>query len=198
MSKKSYLPPTLIFTIITIFMTVFTTITTAYSLTIDNSASSFQWTASKLAGKHTGKIFIKSSQLKEGNVANKSDFTSTSGTVVMDMESITVEDLSGEMAQKFLGHIKNDDFFQVNKYPTATLKMVKIGKNEIEGELTIKDKTNPVKFSYSKNDQLITGILKFDRTKFNMIYGSGNFFKNLGDKVIHDEVVLEFKVKLIL
>jgi hypothetical protein len=27
-----------------------------------------------------------------------------------------------------------------------------------------------------------------------MVYGSGNFFKDLGDKMIHDEVTLDFTV----
>ena len=62
--------------------------------------------------------------------------------------------------------------------------------------LTIKSKTNPIKVSYTKKGKTYSGKLKFDRTKFDMIYGSGNFFKNLGDKIIHDEVVLDFSVVL--
>ena len=38
--------------------------------------------------------------------------------------------------------------------------------------------------------------MRFDRTKFDMIYKSGNFFKDIGDKAIHDEVILSFAVAL--
>ena len=47
-------------------------------------------------------------------------------------------------------------------------------------------------FDYTKKDNTSSGKMTFDRTKFNMIYGSGDFFKNLGDKVIHNEVKVDF------
>ena len=51
-------------------------------------------------------------------------------------------------------------------------------------------------FRTAQNQGVYTGTLTFDRTKFGMIYKSGNFFKDIGDKAIHDEVVLNFKVVL--
>ena len=83
------------------------------------------------------------------------------------------------------------------KYPTAALKINKIDGNNVEGDLTIKGKTNPINFTMEQKGDLVTGKMKFDRTKYDMIYRSGNFFKNLGDKMIHDEVVITFKVKVI-
>ena len=43
---------------------------------------------------------------------------------------------------------------------------------------------------------MYSGTLKFDRTKFNMKYGSGSFFKNLGDKMINNEIKIDYVVAL--
>ena len=59
-----------------------------------------------------------------------------------------------------------------------------------------KDKTNPISVSYKKEGKTYTGKMVFDRTKYNIVYGSGNFFKNLGDKVIHDDVEVNFSIVL--
>ena len=161
---------------------------TLFAAEVDTKKSSFTWHGTKVTGKHFGKIFIKTAKLdlKEGKVS--------SGEIVMDMKSFTVTDLEGEWANKFLGHMKSGDFFEVEKYPTAKLVIKSDDGKSLSGDLTIKSKTNPVKIAYTKKGKTYSGKLKFDRTKFDMIYGSGNFFKNLGDKVIHDEVVLDFAV----
>ena len=62
----------------------------------------------------------------------------------------------------------------------------------MKGSLTIKGKTQPVEFPYYKKGNTYTGTVNFDRTKFGIIYGSKNFFKNLGDKVIDNNVQLSF------
>jgi polyisoprenoid-binding protein YceI len=118
----------------------------------------------------------------------------TGGEFVMDLNTVTADDLEGEWKQKLEGHLKNEDFFNVAKYPTAKLVISKITGDKVEGTMTVKDKTNPVSFTFKKDAGKYTGTLKFDRTKFGMVYGSGNFFKDLGDKMIHDEVTLDFTV----
>jgi polyisoprenoid-binding protein YceI len=155
---------------------------------IDKKASSFVWTGTKVTGKHWGKIGIKKAQLKgdKGQIA--------SGTLVMDMKSITVDDLSGGTAEKFLGHIKSADFFDVAKFPESKLEIKSITNNTLTGKLTIKGKTHEIKVPVKKDGKKYTGELNFDRTKFDMVYGSGNFFKNLGDKAINDTVNLKFNV----
>ena len=39
-------------------------------------------------------------------------------------------------------------------------------------------------------DSHYVAILTFDRTKYDVTYRSGNFFENLGDRLILDEVEL--------
>jgi polyisoprenoid-binding protein YceI len=90
--------------------------------------------------------------------------------------------------------MKSADFFEVEKWPTAQLVIVEVTDSLVKGNLTIKDKTEEVSFPYTQKEGLFSGKLVFDRTKFGMIYGSGDFFKNLGDKIINNEVELTFEV----
>lgn len=165
----------------------------AHATEVDLAQSSFNWKATKkLSAGHWGNISLKSAKvdLKEGKLSN-AEFT-------MDMSSFTVDNLEGKRKNKFLNHVKSGDFFEVEKYPTAKLTLDKLnGDNEAEGKLTIKDKTHPVKIKFAQNGNAYSGTLKFDRTKYDVVYGSGNFFKELlADKIINDEVTLNFKVVL--
>jgi polyisoprenoid-binding protein YceI len=165
-------------------------VTNAMAAEVDTKSSVLKWTGKKVTGKHFGKIYYKSgkAEVKEGKLVG--------GEFVVDMNSFTVDDLEGTWAQKFIGHMKSPDFFTVEKYPTATLKIKKADGNKVTADLTIKGKTNPVTFTYKKDGEAFVGNFKFDRTKYDMVYNSGNFFKDLGDKMIEDEVAVEFKLVL--
>lgn len=166
-------------------------ILSSHAKEVDLSKSSIQWTGSKITGSfHTGQVFPKSIKV----VAPKG--TIESAELVMDLATFTVTDLKGKSAQRFLAHMKSDDFFNVAKFPTASLSLTSITKGVARGQLTIKGKTHPVLFQVKRVKDVYTGQLTFDRTKFGMVYGSGSFFKNLGDKVIKDEVVIDFTITL--
>lgn len=156
---------------------------------INTKESFIQWTGSKIGAKHTGKIYYKA-----GNIIESEGFIS-GGEFVVDVTSLTNEDLSGEMRENFLNHMKSDDFFTVSKFPTASLHITSVKDYVATGDLTIKGKTKPVSFDIKKEDDgSYIGDLEFNRTDFDMIYGSGSFFKSLGDKIIHDKVSLNFKL----
>lgn len=154
---------------------------------IDLKASTLKWLGTKVTGKHFGKIYFKkgSVEIKDGKLAG--------GDFVVDMNSLTVDDLSGEWATKFVNHMKHEDFFTVKKYPTSSLKIKSVKGKTVTADLTIKGKTNEVKFDVASDGKTYSGQMKFDRTKFDMKYGSGDFFKGLGDKMIHNDVVVDFK-----
>ena len=162
----------------------------AFAADVDLKASKFKWRGTKVTGEHFGEVPLKSASLE-----TKGDQI-TGGNFVIDLTKMTVTDLQGEWADKFLKHIKNEDFFEVNKYPTATLVIEKDDGKKLSGKMTIKGKTNPISFSYKKSGKKYSGQLIFDRTKYSIVYGSGNFFKNLGDKVIKDKVEVNFSVVL--
>jgi polyisoprenoid-binding protein YceI len=155
---------------------------------VDLAKSEFKWKGKKVAGEHFGKVPLKSATLVEEKGQIKS------GEFVIDLANLTVEDITGEWADKLKAHLTAPDFFDVAKYPTATLKITSVKGNKVTGDLTIKGKTNPVTFDVKKNGKNYSGKLEFDRTKFDMIYNSGNFFKDLGDKVIEDKVTVDFTV----
>ena len=111
---------------------------------------------------------------------------------IIDMSSIQNTDMEGEYKAKLEGHLKSDDFFGVEKFPTASLNFTKVkstGKNsyEVTGDLTIKDKTNSITFDISIYGNKATANIKIDRTKFDVRYGSASFFDDLQDKAIYDE-----------
>lgn len=157
---------------------------------VNIAKSSFAWTGTKVTGKHEGFIHLKSASLTEKKGVL------TGGSFVMDMDRISVTDLSGKWEKKFLTHIKSADFFDIKQFPTSQLEITQVKGTQVTANLTIKGKTHTVQFPFTKQDKKYEGVLTFDRTKFNMVYGSGNFFKNLGDKVIHDPVTVAFTVVL--
>ncbi len=163
-------------------------------LNADIEKSTVKWTGKKVGGEHYGQI-----ALKNGSVSIKADII-TKGTFVMDMTSITNTDLeSEEYNAKLIGHLKSDDFFGVEKFPTATLQITEStkfidGKAEVAGELTIKNITHPIKFSTSYKDKVFDATIVVDRAKYEVKYGSESFFKGLGDKVIDDEFTLNVKL----
>ncbi|MFM7727961.1 MAG: hypothetical protein ACKO7B_14770, partial [Flavobacteriales bacterium] len=44
-------------------------------------------------------------------------------------------------------------------------------------------------------DVIVAGGLVFDRSQFDVRFGSGKFFDNLGDNLIEDEITLKLDIK---
>jgi polyisoprenoid-binding protein YceI len=168
-----------------------TALTSTFAATVDTSTSNFKWTATKKVGDaHYGPIPVKSHKLETDEQGNLKG-----GEFVMDLTKVDVTDLQGEWKDKFLGHIKNADFFDVEKYPTAKLVLTSLTDGKAKGKLTIKEKTQDVEFNVKNTGNTYEGKLVFDRTKFDIVYGSGNFFKELtADKIINNDVTVDFKV----
>lgn len=150
------------------------------------------WEAKKVTGSHEGTI-----QLKEGSFVFDGE-NLVGGTFVIDMTTINVTDLTGGGKERLEGHLKSDDFFGVDKYPTASLTIKSANRIKdgyyVNGEITIKGTTQPIAFELEVEGNKAEAELKIDRTKFDIRYGSGSFFANLGDKTIYDnfEVEVEF------
>lgn len=117
----------------------------------------------------------------------------------MDMTSIDVADLTGESKGKLEGHLASDDFFGIETYKTAKLVLTEVTKEgghyKVTGDLTIKGKTNPVTFDLSLAENSAQTEFQIDRTKYDIRYGSGSFFDNLGDNTIHDMFTLKIDLK---
>ncbi|MCX2738899.1 YceI family protein [Pontibacter anaerobius] len=170
---------------------------------VDVAKSDLKWHAKKVTGEHMGNIALQSGDMQvNGNKI-------VGGTFVIDMNAITCTDIkdAGYNA-KLVGHLKSDDFFSVEKHPTATFKINSVkpiakaaaGKPNatITGDLTIKGITNQVSFPATvavKNGVASAKAdVTIDRTKYDVRYGSNSFFEGLGDKAIYDDFVVSLDV----
>ena len=158
-----------------------------------------KWEATKLNGSsHDGTISATQGKIKvEGGV--------TSGMMTLDMNSFTCTDLDGEDRENFDSHLKSEDFLDVAQYPKADIKITGLKQMDGKHSASIKlflhggivDYETPVKVKEVELEDggkgyMIAGVLMVDRTKHKIIYGSGSFFDNLGDRAINDEVKISF------
>jgi polyisoprenoid-binding protein YceI len=167
---------------------------TAQTKKVDASKSTLNWVGKKVTGEHSGTVALKSGALVFKKNALKG------GTFTVDMTSLNATDLSGEYQGKLNGHLKADDFFGTEKYPTSTLVFKTIadkgnGLYTVTADLTIKAKTNPITFDITVKGDTATTALKIDRTKYDIKYGSKSFFEGLGDKTIYDDFDLAVNLK---
>jgi polyisoprenoid-binding protein YceI len=183
-----------IFLSIAILLSAVLGVNTQTKYKADVANSKINWVGKKVTGEHTGTINLLSGEFTINNgMIEKARFE-------VDMTSIKNVDLTDESYRtKLEGHLKSDDFFGVVAYPKATFvldKPVKIEKGItlVKGNMTIKGITQAVEiktvFSESADGMRIYATITIDRTKFNVKYGSGSFFENLGDKTIYDEFYL--------
>lgn len=158
--------------------------------------SEVKWTGKKIGGSHNGEIKLKSGyfEFKNGQIVG--------GEVAIDMNTITNTDLENEeFNQKLVSHLKSDDFFGTDKYPTSTFVVhkatkFKAGKTTVSGILKIKDNREEISFEVVKKGEKYLAKIEIDRSKFNVRYGSNSFFDNLGDKAINDIFTLDISLVL--
>lgn len=162
---------------------------------INLEQSSIKWVGKKIVSSHNGNLKFKSGFLffKKKKLIG--------GMFVVDMNTINTLDLNGEKKIKLDEHLKDSDFFNVSKFPTASLvfnkiKSLKKGNYQITSDLTIKGiKKSDITFVLSTYKKSANASFEIDRTVYGIKYGSGSFFDNLGDKMIDDHV--NVKVSLI-
>lgn len=162
--------------------------------TLDVATSSLKWRGENIVGKkHEGAILVK-----RGNITI-SGGELTGGEIVIDMNSIKDTDLSGDDKAKLETHLKSADFFDTSKFNEATYTIVSGKKTnaiayDVKGKLTIKGITHDVdcKMVVAPNGQDINvgGGFVFDRSQFDVRYGSDKFFDNLGNNMIKNEVIM--------
>lgn len=190
---------------LSIFLSLFVLLTAFTPTHIDHykvnpTKSKLIWKAEKVTGGHYGHVSLKSGKvmMDHGKIAG--------ANFIVDMTTISNEDIESEKYRdKLVEHLKNEDFFNVEKHPEVSFNMMNStpmgnGKFNVFGELTIKGNKNvisfPLELTESKSDLIVKGSFSFDRTKYDIIYGSGTFFDNLGDKAIDNTVSLDFEIHL--
>lgn len=163
----------------------------ALTFKIDQQKSKVTWLAKKVTGEHSGEI-----ELSEGSL--QVDQTQLiGGRFTLNTRSISVTDIKDqETNKKLVGHLKNDDFFAVEKFPEAKFVITSVKKKsddlyDVQGDLTIKGISKSISFPATAKivgQQLSAKAkIKVDRTKYDIKFRSTNFFENLGDKAIYDD-----------
>jgi polyisoprenoid-binding protein YceI len=173
------------------------------TMKLDLNGSQLNWNGKKVTGEHHGTIALKSGEITVDNG------TVSGGHFVIDMATIKDNDLTdAAFNKKLTTHLKSDDFFDVEKFPTAEFKVTSVkplkgaaaGKPnfEVTGDLTIKGMTNSVTFpaviTSANGATQASGHVVVDRTKWMIKYGSGKFFTGLGDHLISDEFSLDLNL----
>lgn len=172
---------------------------------VDSAASIIEWVGAKPTGKHNGTIAISNGEvyLNNGKIE--------SGKFTIDMTSITVLDLkAGDGKEDLEGHLKGlgkeedaDHFFNTNKFPEGSFEITAVNtvdaQTTVEGNLTLKGITKPVKFPATitldgKKMTLSTESFKINRTEWNVNYASKSIFDNLKDKFVNDDIELTVNV----
>ncbi|SEJ02393.1 Polyisoprenoid-binding protein YceI [Dyadobacter koreensis] len=165
------------------------------SYLVNAQKSKLTWNAKKVTGAHAGTAPVKSGQL------NLSGGKLTGGHVEINLKDLVVTDIKDpEYNAKLVSHLKNDDFFAVEKFPVATLEIVSAtsagtNKYTVKGKLTIKGITKDVTFpaDIDADDKKLTANAKLaiDRTQYGIRYNSKSFFSSIGDKAIEDNFNLD-------
>lgn len=163
---------------------------------IDTKESMVKWKGSNTFGTHTGYVTISKGELKMENGQL------VGGAVEVDMS--TIVDEKHESDNGVIDHLKNPDFFDVQKFPVSIISISKaepVNSEDIKvtGDLTIKGITQPVTFPAKivVKDGIIeaNGNLLIDRTNWGIRYKSGKFYDLLADKTISDDI--EFTIKIV-
>ncbi len=177
------------------------------SLNVNLETSQVLWEGSKPTGKHNGFVKLKSGELSiaDGKV--------NGGNFVLDMNTITDQSVEGGMKQSLEAHLKGtaegkeDDFFNVTKYPTSTFAITKVTvlandpnvTHLVYGNLTIRDITKEIGFkaNISIDDQgvkISTPSFAINRADFEIKFMSKSFFDDLKEKFIDDNINLQIEL----
>ncbi|SDK42599.1 Polyisoprenoid-binding protein YceI [Catalinimonas alkaloidigena] len=170
----------------------------ATTFVVDTDQSELVWTATKVGGEHTGTVKLSQGQLTADGKAL------TGGSFTIDMTTITDTDITNaDFNARLTNHLKSDDFFSVERHPTATFVMTKATplaqaksgqpNYTIAGDLTIKGITKPISFpatvTVSGSGVNATARFELNRLNWDLQYRS-SLLGTAADKIIHDDFTI--------
>lgn len=171
---------------------------------VDTSESRIEWTGRNLINKHWGTMALAAGELilRDGLVSE--------GKFTIEMESIRCADLADSpLHDVLIDHLKDDDFFAVGRYPSATLEIhgsrwlegAAPGAEglELDGELDLRGVTRPITLraaaGLTPDGRLAAqALVTIDRTEWGVLYGSGKFFQFLAGHLVNDQIELQVRV----
>lgn len=159
----------------------------AQTYQLDLKNSSFDWTGYGEIGGFSQEGTIKA----QSGVITIVDSVISKAIITIDMESMQSDN------KRVADHLKNEDFFYVKKYPTATLQLHSmVGFSVMQADLMIRGVTHaidiPLSLDVSDKTVIAQGTATIDRTLYGIKYNSSSFFKRLGNQAIKNEFDLAF------
>lgn len=169
---------------------------------VNRQMSKVKWTGYKVGGEHSGLLGMNFAEiLMDGEKI-------TGGVLEFNMQDIVCTDLDGEDAADLEGHLKNEDFFDSETYPTArfTFEKIKDRGNYIEGGrvwqiggvLELKGREDIVGatavLTHEGDNIRIVGEAGFNRVIYDITYKSKTVLGATADKFIHDDISLDFNL----
>ncbi|MBM7418956.1 MULTISPECIES: YceI family protein [Chryseobacterium] len=169
---------------------------------LDTLNSNVEWKGYKVF-KSENTSHFGTIKFESGDVTVK-DGKLESGKFVADMASLTSEDLKNKKddLEKLNGHLKSADFFEVEKFPTASYEITKVSPSAegdyntiLDGNLTIKGITKPTQFKANvavngAEVSIATEPKDIMREEFGV-----KFQSPAANGVIKNEVTLQIRVK---
>ncbi|QXD25530.1 YceI family protein [Opitutia bacterium ISCC 51] len=150
-----------------------------YSISAD---STIGFVGSKVSGSHDGgfKSFDGTLAVADGKIVAPS-------AVTIQMDSLWSD------SDRLTGHLKNEDFFEVETFPTAMFAITSMNGSEMTGNLTLHGVTKSISFTPEViiSDSEVTLKAEFDIMRFDW----GIVYKGKADNLIRDEVVIKLGVK---
>ena len=158
--------------------------------TMDTDKTVVQWTGTKVGTIEEGTVMLRSCTFSVDHGMFEK------GSMVIEMNGIKATSQTGEAARKLTQHLRSEDFFDVAQFPTASFVVTStradgMGNLVLSGALTIKGETKEAEaqMRFASADPVIATLdFLFDRSDFDVRFGSGSFFEDLGDNLISDMV----------
>jgi len=170
--------------------------------TVAPDDSTVEWTGRNIGGRHYGTVRVASGQvtIRDGVLAG--------GSFELDMDSFEASDLTGEMAELLVTHLKSDDFFATAEHPTARFEITGLDVVDsarpgapnchVSGQLTMRGVTGELGFPAvvaAKGDAVaLDAHFDIDRTRWSVNYGSGKLYDDLGMHLVNDDVSLQIRL----
>jgi len=171
---------------------------------VNTTDSVVRWTGRNLFNHHHGTV-----RLSGGELAIRAGAL-TAARFEIDLRTIRNEDLEDrEKNALLIAHLQSDDFFDTAHFPTAefvaeTAEPIANAtpgtpNYRLKGRFTLRGITHPLEFpivAAAQSPTRVTGQAQFelDRTAYGSLYGSGKFFRFLGQHVVNDRIHLHVTI----
>lgn len=175
---------------------------------VDPVASVIRWTGRNLFNHHSGTLRLAGGRI-EVCAARL-----IAASFEIDMSTIECEDIPDDsMRGVLVRHLMHSDFFDVENHPVAEFEATSANaisgategtpNYEIAGNFTMLGIRHPLRFpaliAASPDGSGITAQaqVEVDRTGFGCIYGSGKFFRHLGQHLVNDHFQVHLKIRAV-